>query len=67
MQHPSLLVVLLCFNAQITISLCCNLIFLISMGNLLESFAASFLIVLDAIEDLMSGKQLDLRLLAFFQ
>ena len=33
------------------------LIFLMSMGGLLKSFAASFLEVLDAIEDSMSGAQ----------
>ena len=42
------------------------LIFLISVGSLLKSFAASFLKVLDAVEDSMSGAQLALRLLALF-
>ena len=40
--------------------------FLISMGSLLKSFAASYLKVLDTIEDSISGAPLDFKLLGFF-
>ena len=50
MQHPGLLVVLLCFNAQITISLCCNFFLALDFSDFYGKSVGKFCcIILDSV------------------